>query len=54
MIKITNDEASYLRANGVGKFIKKSYTKHPTYYLVESNRALVVLNKYREMRVVKE
>lgn len=54
MIKITNDEANYLRANGVGRFIKKSYTKHPTYYLVEASRALAVLNKYRESRVVKE
>jgi len=53
MIKITNIEADYLRTNGMGNFIKKSYSKHPSYYLVESNRVLIVLNKFRESRIVK-
>ena len=54
MIKISNNEASYLREKGMGRFIKKSYTKHPTYFLVEDGRAMSALRKFKESRIVKE
>ena len=35
MIKITKKEAFKLREEGYSEFVKKSYSKNPTYYLVE-------------------
>lgn len=35
IIKITKNDAFYMRKHGYTEFVKKSKTKHPTYYLVE-------------------
>lgn len=35
IIKISKEDAFYMRKNGYGEHVKKSKSKHPTYYLVE-------------------
>ena len=35
MIKISKKEAEFMRENGYDEFVKHSYSKHKTYYLVE-------------------
>ena len=35
MIKITKHEANYMRENGYDEFVKHTWTKNKTYYLVE-------------------
>lgn len=35
IIKITKDDAFYMRKHGYAESVKKSKSKHPTYYLVE-------------------
>lgn len=52
MIKITKDEAKYLRAKGYDEFVKKTYTKNPTYFCVEKTKVLEFLNDYRNSRKV--
>ena len=34
--------------------VKKSYSKHPTYYLIESKLNLICLEKYRKEHIVAE
>ena len=35
MITITKKEAEFLRENNYSDYVKKSFSKHPTYFLVE-------------------
>lgn len=37
IIKISKDDAFYMRENGYNEAVKKSKSKHPTYYLVEES-----------------
>lgn len=50
MIQITDVEAKYMREHGFKNLVRKSYTKHPTYYLVESPRAIKELRQYQNTR----
>lgn len=52
MIKITKDEAMFLRENGFADMVKHSYSKRPTLFVVEERRALRALANYRNSRVV--
>ncbi len=52
MIQITATEAEYMRKNGYKNMVHKSYTKHPTYYLVETPRAVKELKNYQNTRKV--
>ena len=53
MIKITNDEAEYLRGKGWGNFVRKTYTKHPTYYMVEMPKVISELKRYQNNKKVR-
>lgn len=35
------------------KYVKKSYSRHPSYYLVEDRIAMSVLKKYRKSHIVR-
>jgi hypothetical protein len=48
MIKITKTEAFAMREICGQQAVKKTYSKHPTYYLVEDKRFLSELRKYRQ------
>ena len=45
MIKITKKEAEFMRANGYDEFVKHSYSKHKTYYLVEEQNNVYKYNQ---------
>ncbi len=48
MLKITKSEAFIMREElGMGA-VKKTYSKHPSYYLVESPRNMKTLDAYRK------
>ena len=53
MIKISKQEAFDMRKICGQEAVKKSYSKHPTYYLVESKENLRSLNKYRYNKTIK-
>lgn len=53
MVKITKQEAFYMRDIVGNEYIKKTYSKHPTYYLVEDKTTMKKLREYREARTVK-
>lgn len=53
MIKITNEEAEYMRERGYKNLVRKTYSKHPTYYLVEAPRAVRELRNYQNKRIVR-
>ena len=44
MIKITKKEAEFMRENGYDEFVKHSYSKHKTYYLVEEQNNVYKYN----------
>ena len=52
MIQISKVEAFEMRKQGLGKYIKRSASKHPKYYIVEAQYALGYLNRYRESKTV--
>ena len=52
MIQITAAEAEYMRANGFKNLVRKTYTKHPTYYLVENHCAMRALKTYQNTKKV--
>ena len=54
MIQITAAEATYMREHGFKNMVRKSYTKHPTYYLVEAPRAVNELRKYQNKKIIRE
>lgn len=35
MVKISKKEALIMREKGYGEFVKKTFSKHPSYFLVE-------------------
>ena len=54
MIQITATEAEYMREHGYRNMVRKSYTKHPTYYLVETPRAVRELKTYQNKKIIRE
>ncbi len=52
MLKITKNEAFAMREQCGAVNVKKSYSKHPTYYLVESYKNLKKLEQYRKEHTV--
>ena len=44
MIKITKKEAEFMREHGYDEFVKHSYSKHKTYYLVEEQNNVYKYN----------
>lgn len=52
MINISKFEAKAMREMGLGRFVKKSASKHPKYYLVEDQKALNALEKYKKDRIL--
>ncbi len=52
MLKITKNEAFAMRKQCGAVNVKKSYSKHPTYYLVESYKNLKKLEQYRKEHTV--
>ena len=53
MIRITKQEAFDMRKICGLDSVKKSYSKHPTYYLVELKENLRKLNEYRNNKIIK-
>ena len=53
MIKITKNDAFAMRELGFGYAVKRTYSKHPTYYLVEEPDTEVWDKKKKEYVVVK-
>lgn len=53
MISITKIEGFAMREICGFDAVKKSYSKHPTYYLVESKENLKKLNEYRKNKLIK-
>ena len=49
---ITKRDAFAMRENGMGEFIKKTYSERPKYYLVEDRTALKFYENYRK-RLIK-
>ena len=52
IVIITKNEAFEMRKLLGDENVKKSYSKHPTYYLIESRNNLKCLDKYRKEHVV--
>ena len=52
IIKITKKEAFEMRKVLGEENVKKTYSKHPTYYLVETKYNLRCLEKYRKNHIV--
>lgn len=52
MLKITKNEAFYMRNAGFDNLVKHSYTRHKTYFLVEEREAIRKLNEYRKSKIV--
>lgn len=53
LIKISKSDAIYMRNNGYGEFVKKTYSKHPTYFLVEEQDTYEYNRKTRRRDIVK-
>lgn len=49
---ITKQEAFMLREQGLQNYVKRSKSRHPKYYLVESQKALDALEKYRNSKTM--
>ncbi len=52
MIKLTKEEAFKLRDEGYSDFVKKSHSKHPTYYLVEEKNDVYKYSSKEGKRVL--
>ncbi len=52
MLEITKSEAFAMRKQLGAVNVKKSYSKNPKYYLVESNKNIKCLTQYRKERVL--
>ena len=52
MLRITKTEAIAMRGKCGAGSVKKSYSKHPTYYLVESYKNLKKLEQYRKEHTI--
>ena len=48
ILKIRHIEVNYLRENGFDWAVKRSYSRKPTYYVVEERNALKALNEFRK------
>lgn len=53
LIKISKSDAEYMRKYVGEKYVKKSYSKHPTYYLVEERDETVYNRKTKKYEIVK-
>ena len=51
MLKITKQEAFQMRKILGEEYVKKSYSKHPSYYLVELPFTLAALDTYRNGKI---
>lgn len=47
MIKISKNEAKMLREANYGEFVKHTFSKHKTYYLVEEQEDVYRYNRYK-------
>ena len=54
MVTITREERNYLMSQGfkVKEDLFKSHSRHPKYYLVETPKAVRVLEVYRKSKVI--
>lgn len=52
MIKISKKEAEFMRKNGYDEFVKHSYSKHKTYYLVEEQNDVYKYNPSKGKRTL--
>jgi hypothetical protein len=52
LIKITKREAEIMRNEGYGEFVKHSYSKHKTYYLVEEQNNVYKYDPKKGKRVL--
>lgn len=52
ILKITKTEAFAMRKLLGEKNVKKSYSKHPTYFLIESRHNINCLNRYQREHTV--
>ena len=52
MIKISRKEAEYMRKNGYDEFVKHSYSKHKTYYLVEEQANVYKYDQSKGKRIL--
>ncbi len=52
IIAISKDEAFAMRKQFGNYAVKKTYTHHPHYYLVENTKFLKALDKYRKAKVI--
>lgn len=54
MVTITREERNYLMSQGfkVKEDLFKSHSRHPKYYLVETPKAVRVLEDYRKSKIV--
>lgn len=48
ILKIRRIEVNYLRENGFEWAVKRSYSRKPTYYVVEKRNVLKALNEFRK------
>lgn len=53
LITISKQEAFEMRKILGMENVRKSYSSHPTYYLVETRNNLRALDKYRKSKIVK-
>lgn len=53
IIKISKSDAKYMREQGYGQYVKKSHSKHPTYYLVEEPDVTVYNKNARRRDIAK-
>ena len=51
---VTKTEAFALRKQGLQDYVLMSRSNHPKYYIVEDEKALNALDKYRKSKIVKE
>lgn len=52
MIKITKKEAEFMRKNGYDEFVKHTYSKHKSYYLVEEKNDVYKYDPKKGRRVL--
>ena len=52
LIKITKNEAMFMRKNGYEEFVKHTFSKHKTYYLVEEKMDVYKYDPKKGKRVL--
>jgi hypothetical protein len=54
IIQIRRFEADALRKNGYSNYVKRSFSRNPSYYLVTNSKALKFFNEYNKSIKVKK